>query len=362
MTTYPGLLVAYPGPQLTKLTGKPNHITYQTHLRELTESLGAHTTHLGGGQHGYIGALVAGQNNNALYNELTNTAPAFVVPVHPGANPDVLLPTATQHQISEANRIYERELTSFTNYHGHVTAAKTKFIEAVGASHFHSLKHHTTGFHNVTLAAAFTLYRNKFATPDPDDIDTNDSHFKTAYDPNTTVEETFASKKECQAFAHGTPSAITDATLLYQTKRSFTKSNIKEFNDSIDKFEARPAAEQTWTNLENDLVKAEKKYRQSIKETPSVGQAGYNTANAATESESNKENTNIFKQLPYCWTHGFNFSHNSRTCRFKCDGHKDEATIQNMMGGNNFIRRGRNEVGKPECWSNKLKPKKKNEE
>jgi hypothetical protein len=44
---------------------------------------------------------------------------------------------------------------------------------------------------------------------------------------------------------------------------------LHEFKDGIDKFEAPSAVEQTWTNIEKDLVKAEKKYRQSIKDAGS---------------------------------------------------------------------------------------------
>ena len=38
----------------------------------------------------------------------------------------------------------------------------------------------------------------------------------------------------------------------------------------------------------------------------------------------------------YCWTHGFRvaFGHSSATCYTKADGHKDEATRHNNMGGN----------------------------
>ena len=35
----------------------------------------------------------------------------------------------------------------------------------------------------------------------------------------------------------------------------------------------------------------------------------------------------------YCWTHGCRCNHNSRACRFKADGHKDNATATNKLGG-----------------------------
>ena len=40
--------------------------------------------------------------------------------------------------------------------------------------------------------------------------------------------------------------------------------------------------------------------------------------------------------VTYCWTHGItkNLRHNSTTCQRKAEGHKDDATLNNKMGGN----------------------------
>ena len=38
----------------------------------------------------------------------------------------------------------------------------------------------------------------------------------------------------------------------------------------------------------------------------------------------------------YCWTCGYkvNYKHNGKTCKTQAPGHKEEATRQNIMGGN----------------------------
>ena len=38
----------------------------------------------------------------------------------------------------------------------------------------------------------------------------------------------------------------------------------------------------------------------------------------------------------YCWSHGMNASHTSKQCHDKQEGHQDEATAKNTMGGNQF--------------------------
>jgi hypothetical protein len=57
--------------------------------------------------------------------------------------------------------------------------------------------------------------------------------------------------------------------------------------------------------------------------------------------ENRKKDTGRSQKQPdtrdrgYCWTHGYRVApnHNSQTCRAKADGHKDEATKENTMGG-----------------------------
>ena len=63
-----------------------------------------------------------------------------------------------------------------------------------------------------------------------------------------------------------------------------------------------------------------------------------------TPSKSQKRKRGTRRVLDhYCWTHGAG-NHKSCDCRFKKDGHKDTATIDNRMGGSNaFCRQARSE-------------------
>ena len=53
------------------------------------------------------------------------------------------------------------------------------------------------------------------------------------------------------------------------------------------------------------------------------------TINPTNDPRRKKRNPN---QLRYCHTHGA-CNHDSPDCRSKAEGHKDEATFQNQMGG-----------------------------
>ena len=50
------------------------------------------------------------------------------------------------------------------------------------------------------------------------------------------------------------------------------------------------------------------------------------------------------ENVTYCWSHGItkNRRHNSKTCKRKKDGHQDDATLNNRMGGSNERCKARN--------------------
>jgi hypothetical protein len=57
----------------------------------------------------------------------------------------------------------------------------------------------------------------------------------------------------------------------------------------------------------------------------------------------------------YCWTHGFNHTHDSPDCNNKDKGHKDAATATNRMGGSVDIPETRRQSQKKRGnnWKNK---------
>jgi hypothetical protein len=56
-----------------------------------------------------------------------------------------------------------------------------------------------------------------------------------------------------------------------------------------------------------------------------------NHKNGTGRSQKQPDN----RECGYCWTHGFRVApnHNSQTCHANANGHKDNATKENTMGG-----------------------------
>ena len=135
-----------------------------------------------------------------------------------------------------------------------------------------------------------------------------------------------------------------------------TLNVIKEtgvFTNACEKWRDKLEAEQTMANF---ITHFNCENRECIRKL-TVKQAGFHGANTATnkttsvtpttkptpkDEPNHSIKTNNGTTMYYCWMHGLgkNCNHTSVTCKNKGEGHKDEATADNMMGGNNKIMSG----------------------
>ena len=221
----------------------------------------------------------------------------------------------------------------------------------------------------------------------------NETEMTKAWDPNTPFENLITQIEEGQRFASsaGVPftenQIITKAyTLIYRTGLHF---------DACDEWNEKTPAEQTWENFKThfstEVLKENKKQKamqsagfsansaltEQISELTSFI-SNYVTNNEKKEASIDelkniiekqteeirkfKMESNNFKQqieslknkargnnnrnnrnqtdsridgTHYCWTHGYTAGHwhTSKNCRNKNEGHKDDATATNNMGG-----------------------------
>ena len=63
--------------------------------------------------------------------------------------------------------------------------------------------------------------------------------------------------------------------------------------------------------------------------------AGPATADAVSKIYQNTGDRSMWDPNGYCWTHGFKVKkgHSSKTCKSRGEGHKEDATRSNTMGG-----------------------------
>jgi hypothetical protein len=165
--------------------------------------------------------------------------------------------------------------------------------------------------------------------------------------------------RDCQGFEYATAAdqPITDSAAICLTLPVFEMTGV--FASAVDKWgHNKPITDQTLANFKTNFNFENKERLRSKLTAQTAGFHGPNQAAvipssptpapavefAATPGQHNPpappavaiNNIKIY----YCWTHGLgkqSATHTSTTCANPGEGHKHDATILNMMGGNNRI-------------------------
>ena len=341
----------FPHPTLTKIVGKPTPSALRELQREIYANATAVSTGLGGGNYGYLGLAMSAAN----YANLQNTVP-FVAPVHPGAHPGHVA-QATNAQITETNRQYLADTKAHAEYAQVSTELKKQLLQAIDKVYLMFLQDELLGYSNVTIRQMLEHLSTTYGVITPDSLLTNEKKMETDWNPDEPIELIWTRIRNCQLFAAEGNDPITDAHAVRATLRVFECTGL--LTDAVRDWRKRPLAEWTMVNFRDHFTTANTERVRLL----TAGNAGFHGANAAMPIEptpttsmqpslpsgTHKANTatgtptNSGVTMYYCWTHGLgkNRAHTSLTCNNKAEGHQDDATADNMMGGNDKIMRGR---------------------
>lgn len=371
--------------QPDKIEGVPTYATLAALKDVLQENAASVPCTLGGGNFGYVGMIVSA----AAYAAIEPDAP-FTIPADPGLHP-AIGPNASAAQISERVRTHNENRRIFLEYRNMERALRKLMVDAIDPIYLLSQKHHTMGYNNQSPRQMLATLFDQYGTLSPPELEANDASMKTKWDPSQPVEtiiqqiEAARDKADIGGQPYTVPQILnTGYTLVYNSGLYF---------DELQEWDAKPEQDKTWTNFKTHIVQAQTKLHRQRQAT-SAQRLGYSAhmqgnkenadpnadkenetiqalANLASATASDRQalaalvqtNADLTSQLKtaldrisaleknkdnkkpfvrthnsYCWTHGFRVSatHNSKTCTARKDGHREEATADNIMGGNTW--------------------------
>jgi hypothetical protein len=277
---------------------------------------------------------------NAAY--IARAGVAFPPPDHPGAEP-IIAPNATQHQITEANRTFDRELAQHSLYHQVKEELKKQILAAVDHQYLQSLEDIDFGYADVTPYAMLNHLQTNYVTFTPQDIEDNCNSLSEPWNIDDPIETLWERINHALTVAQKANEPITEATAIRLTIAMLEKTGV--FETPLDKWRDKTEADKTLANFKRHITIENKERVRKI----TAKAAGFHGANHLKEDKQMPADTSTGRKSPtitvddirmyYCWTHGLgrNKAHTSATCKNPAEGHKTDATINNMKGGNNTI-------------------------
>jgi hypothetical protein len=183
-----------------KIRGVPNYYTLNALRQALYHNTNSFASTLGGGNHGYLGALMT--TPNYLLATQPN-ATAFTAPIFPGYLPAV---QGTASQVSDQVRAHNENLRKWKEHENVTKALHKQLIDAVDPAYIAHLEDPYSGFNKVLVK----------------DILANNKCFEEDWDPADTFQTIMVCSKQCCEFASDTGQPYSNeqilATLLYSTQ------------------------------------------------------------------------------------------------------------------------------------------------
>jgi hypothetical protein len=287
-------------------------------------------TSLGGGHHGHLGLVMP----VALYLAMPNVGAGneYDFPDRPDL-PDFTGMNGNQRDDTKTQ--YQDELRIYNEAQSLHLQIKNLMLAAIPEVFIARLKHRLHNYANVSARDILAHVVDRYGTILPEHLDENLKQMDRLWDPTTNIQMVFNNADECRAFADAGGDPISDAMYIRRVLEVLKKSGV--FATAIHNWNMKPAADKTIANLETHFILADKDRRQN--EPTAKNALSANAATTNTLVTDTKDGDGIPKY--YCWTHGLstNPGHTSATCTKMATGHVKDATLQDMKGGNNTIRR-----------------------
>ena len=352
--------LGFPHPTLTTiaLSAQPSPKEIRQLKREVYSNARSVDSPQGGGNHGHLGLVMPA----ADYTALAGVGVAWAAPAAP-VRP-VIAPGTTNVMMNNQMNEWEEAKTVHAVFLKTSKTLKALVLEAVPVAYIESLADAIHGFNDVNVAAIIAHLETTYGAITTEDLEENEALLSAPWDPKDPTELIFNNADKILAFAQAGGEAIPDGKCVRTLVKVFEHSGV--LNDAVKDWRKKTAVNQTYDNLRTHM----RTYNQRRIRALTADEAGFNTANAATtqpsgdretiaaavqevlrrQNSANQANGNNNAPTPdgpmfYCWSHGLGRdpNHTSRSCNNQAEGHQVDATVDNMMGGNNQVRCRRGE-------------------
>ena len=362
---------SFPFLTVEPIVGEPTYESVKALHQKLNTNAASVRSHLGNGRLGLLYLTVTPE----VYNTLSEVE--FVPPQNPG--PTVQYPdNATQYQIQAANKTHETATKLFNEYDACDRALKQLLIGAVDDIFINALCDRHVGYANVSTLNLLTHLYNTYGKITEVDLNRNQELMSEAFDPNLPIESFFRRIEECVEFAAAGNTPFSPQQVVTQAFYNIQRSGL--FTDDVREWRRLPQPVKRWERFKTHFARAYHELKEATSTTKTAGYTGNNAMqgdplqalnNLANATAADREtmanltstinsltlqlaetntklndalaeiqalkNSKKGKEKPkfdkYCWTHGVKCGHSSRECNKRAEGHKEEATEDNKMGG-----------------------------
>ena len=373
----------FPYKEFNLINGKPIYATIKSVNDKLSANAASIHSTLSDGRHGLLGLVVPPN----IYNTITNVP--FVRPLNPGPRP-IIPQNATARATLIAQERHAKALVIFKEVEDVDQALKSFLLQSFDEMYYKNLKNIYTGYSNVSTLQILNHLYSTYGRIKANDLKKNQEYMTQPWCPSNPIENLYKQIEDGNQYASYGNLPFSDSQLvnigyniIYDTAalmkackewnrlqpQNKTWHNFKQhFSEAYaeyEEFDQESNTNQYAANLERNIheyaamtqsqaiairelqetnaslttlvqdltaqIGALTSATRSSQQNDQNRSSQQNDQNRRPRSNTNRRNNGPFNK--YCWTHGYNQSHNSTTCTYPASGHCRQATHQNRMDG-----------------------------
>jgi hypothetical protein len=262
-------------PKIGKIIGRPTFKDLWLAQKLQEENAVEIETTIGGGQHGYLGAIV----NAATYARIVPGTP-WVAPPNPGAFANVPA-NATVAQTRVITEQHTEELRMYQEHHAVQMALKQQLHELVETAFMEGYKEPHRGFSGRTAGGTWEWLYLQYGQLSPTDKQKNTANFQKDWDPTVPFEAFAAAMDECVEIAQVAGTPISEEQVLDNALALVFKTAL--YFDALKEWNCLPVVNKTWNNFKAHMSRAQAELIEEQNTTARSGFGHQQQANAATE-------------------------------------------------------------------------------
>ena len=372
----------FPHPDLDRVHGQPSIDQIDKIFRQLKQNAASVRTNLGGGQHGFLPLVLTNQQ----WTSIPNTQ-EFVRPTNPGPfQPPQNRPTNSE--IALAKSRWETRLQNYINCQHLEATLKNQLENAFDYDILDGLRNRVSNTITDPIPTVIKYLFEEYGELSPDELVQKEDEVKNySYDTALPVSNVFNEILHLQDLHELTGSTLAEDTMIRLGYIILNRTQV--FKESLIAWNNKQPNDKTWNNFQSHFRKA---YR-DLKKVRALNIQNSTIAHATIIDQIKQHNTQTMQQISdalktsiydtvnlmsseqepksmqanntiqslqneirelrdtiaqlkkpqakqqsrrkprkYCWTHGW-CAHSGMDCNSKAEGHKEEATLENKMGG-----------------------------
>ena len=306
---------------------RPTAAEVQAFVASFYAAARSYPSHRGGGILGHVGSVMPAPQYLALPNTVAWIDP--VPPVQPLVIPANTSAALTAVLVCQHNA----DLEEFSTFVATMNTLRSLVLDNIDNVLFGHLRDRLLNFAGVHPRDLIQHLLATYATVTADELEANAAALRAPWDPSQPIEGLWARQTELQLFSMGHDD-ISWNTVVRTTVGILEAMGT--YPETIREWRMRAPVQHTWANLIAAFNHADQEFRRQA----TVSTQHY--ANVARAGQPPPVPIPGLSTFPhYCFKHGVTWdpAHTSPSCEHPCEGHQVTATFDNMMGGNNSIRR-----------------------